>query len=117
MKIKVYTLCLTLLFTSCYSYRPIQLNSEKIKIGKKYKVKTNNSEKIKGRLMSINDTSFVLKRGKLQKTIKIANVKALRKRKFSYLKTIAIPVASLVFLVVAYSNSSELNIGEIESPR
>lgn len=94
----------------------MQLESDKINIGKKYKVKTNNSKKIKARVVSVNDSSIFLQKGKVKKIVLLSEIKQIRKRKFSYLKTAAIPITIAVFFAYGISNSLDLNIGEIQAP-
>ncbi|MBT8246048.1 hypothetical protein [Winogradskyella sp.] len=92
------------------------MESDKINIGKKYKVKTNNSKKIKARVVSVNDSSIFLQKGKVKKIVLLSEIKQIRKRKFSYLKTAAIPITIAVFFAYGISNSLDLNIGEIQAP-
>ncbi|NNK21718.1 MAG: hypothetical protein HKP48_00105 [Winogradskyella sp.] len=46
----------------------------------------------------------------------MSEIKQIRKRKFSYLKTAAIPITIAVFFAYGISNSLDLNIGEIQAP-
>lgn len=85
-----------LLLQSCYSYRTIDLNKTKLVENKKYKIKTTDKF-IKVRLIDLNDSTAVFKNGKNQNEIAISDLKAVKVRKFSVVKTVAI-VPSLILI-------------------
>lgn len=115
MKLKIGLLVLSIILNSCYSYRrPADLNEDLV-LDRRYKVKTFGDSNKRGKLTSQNDSIIVLKRGlgKLAK-IYISDVKEIRQGKFSYVKTIAYPLVSVVVLFgIMIGIAWQLDVGAI----
>lgn len=108
MKIIIYSLLISILLQSCYSYKAIDLKTgTSLKEGKIYKI--NNTETLlKGKLISSNDTIIKLQIDKNEKQIPTTEVKEIKERKFSILKTVGlVPIiyagVTIVYVLSALS--------------
>ena len=114
MKAFSILMCVCLMFSSCFSYRTINLSENQLVLNKYYKIKTNAVKKITGKISEVNDSTLVLVDYKKDKAnihlykvetkIPLSEIQEIKKRKFSYLKTIGIPIGILgliVFLAIA----------------
>lgn len=109
--ITLFTLCVFL--SSCSSFKTLDLTKHKIEATKKYKItdsngnitKTNKCQKIKD---SLNCEKL---------NLPISNIKEIKQRKFSYLKTgvLVVSIIGLEVLILSQSTNS-VNIEPIESP-
>jgi len=83
-------------FQSCFTYRISDLSPDKMNSGEKYKILRNNKyEKVKIKQITDNYAIIELKYGK-QKNIPLAEITKVRKRKFSIIKTVALPTTVAV---------------------
>ncbi|NKI30568.1 hypothetical protein [Croceivirga thetidis] len=91
MKVKISILILSLLLSGCFSYQKVSNPTQDIALGERVKLVTSHRE-LKGKLIAIYQDTLVLKRQN-GKTLRIAQneVSAIKRPKFSILKTVAIP--------------------------
>lgn len=113
MKYTAYLLFLCLMFSSCHSYKNVDMTNYEFIVSKKYKVKIQESDKIKGKIYKIDkDSIFLMVKGD-KISIPISKIENLKHRKFSYLKTTAALVSSLLISYVVYLACCwELNFGD-----
>lgn len=120
MKIVCYLIIVSILFTSCFSYRKTISDPGELKLEKRYKFKFADGsvqrKKIKIPIDSIKVKYFFEK----PKTFAIADAVEIKEGKFSILKSIGFAVVwtlvtTAVLTIVALA-SFDLNIGEIQSP-
>ena len=117
MKNLIYLLSSCILFSSCYSYKTVDLSKNKLILTEKYKIKTATSKKIKGRIAKFNDNTLVLIKNKIKTEILLSEIQSIKKRKFSYLKTIGFPILLLGLSIWGYGESSfGVDIGTIQFP-
>lgn len=101
-------LALAFLVQSCYSYR-IDTKPTDMIVGKIYKIKTNHKTS-RVTIKSINDSSVVVrKRNFEEKEIPLNQITQAKKRKFSIVKTIALPVTIAAVATIAFAASFNSN--------
>ena len=116
MKKIAFFFLLCLLFDSCFSYKKIDL--DRVVFNKKdlLKITTLNNDMEKGRFHSGNDSlvTFISRNGKLR-PLSLREIKEVKKRKFSLVKTIVLPtIIGVITIIVgkeALSNGG-LGLGE-----
>ncbi len=109
--IALFTLCIFL--SSCSSYKILDFTKHETDVVKKYKITDSNGNITKtNKCQKIKDT---LNCKKLN--LPISNIKEIKQRKFSYLKTgaLVVSIIGLEVLILSQSTNS-INIGPIESP-
>ena len=117
MKPILILLCSCILFSSCYSYKNVDLSKNKILALKKHKIKTKGDKKIKALVYNINKDSIFLIENEIKTRIALSEIKEIKERKFSYLKTIGFPLVYIGLIVLTISEwSPTINISTIESP-
>jgi hypothetical protein len=103
----IILIAFSLLLQSCYSYRVIDKDSNLL-IGKKYKIKQSDKyEKV--RLLSSTDSTITVNNNKnIENTISLNDIKVIKKREFSEIKTGAIvaPTAIVGILAILLKNYS-----------
>ncbi|WP_160114573.1 hypothetical protein [Aquimarina sp. AU474] len=99
--------CLFIL-SSCHSYRSMDLSTDEIVLNKKYKVTTQDLDQEKIKILKITDYGITTILDKKQKHIPFSEIKEIKNRKFSFIKTFVIlPVSyaatgvGLVYLSLA----------------
>lgn len=115
MKFKIVLMVLSILFSSCYSYRRTADSYSNLVIDGRYKIISKNDRNHKGKLVSHNDSILVLKTGagKLR-VITISDIQDIREGKFSYVKTIGYPLGSvLVVFGILVLATWEMNLGAL----
>ena len=110
MKKLFLLLAIIFLFESCYSYR-IDTKPTEMIVGKKYKIKRDNKTS-KVLIKSINDSAVVVMKNWEEHQISLKEITQAKKRKFSIVKTVALPIsiATIATLAVAASLQN-INIG------
>jgi hypothetical protein len=108
----IYILITSFLLQSCYSYKTIDLNKTSLTQGKKYKYNTVQNKKFeKVTIKSSNDTIIIAKTGRKEKQITFADIKTIKVRKFSVIKTIALVPVSIVTLAIgAFLIDPKINV-------
>lgn len=95
-------LAITFLLQSCFSYRQVDSNPDNAVVGEKYKIEHKNITS-KATIKSITDTSLVVvMTNSKEKQIPRKDITKLRKRKFSIVKTAALPVVVVVGLTTLF---------------
>ena len=85
-------LAIAFLFQSCFSYKQMENDPSKMEPGKKYKIERNHKN-YKVTFNSLTDKSILVTRKNWTKEeILIKDIKSIKKRKFSIIKTVALPV-------------------------
>ncbi|RTY94994.1 hypothetical protein [Flavobacterium sp. GT3R68] len=92
-------LILSLLLHSCYSYKTIDPGKTPLTEGKKYKIKIDDKFQ-KANLVSLNDSTANFKAGKKNIQIAEKDIKEIKIRKFSVLKTASLVTGSAVLGVI-----------------
>lgn len=95
----IYAL-LTLLFLcqSCFTYKTIQNDPHQLEVGKTYKVKHNHKVS-KIVFHSVNDSTMQVVEQFEKRDIPLKNITEIKKRKFSIVKTVGLPVTVVAGLV------------------
>jgi hypothetical protein len=102
-------LAFSFLLQSCFSYKTIDSDSKLLEIGKTYKIKVGNKEHV-GKLVSVNDTLTTLQFVNKQRDFKTEDIKLIKKRKFSIVKTALLPVAIVAVISVIFLATYDPNI-------
>lgn len=110
----LYLCLLSMVFQSCYSYKTI--DNSKIIAGKKYKVKKGADFKII-RIVAISDSTIKFRAVHKQIIeMPIKDIKSIKKRKFSPLKTLVLVttiVPTLFFIgFQGFNTTGKLNLGK-----
>lgn len=109
MKNTIFLLSISILFQSCYSYHAIDYNKKVIETNQKIKVIKLDATNIKGQLSSKNKKVIFIVPNKNRELLAIpsSEIKTIKIRKFSLLKTIGIIASSaltvLTVLAIAVS--------------
>ncbi len=90
-------LCLFVL-PSCHSYRNMDLTVDKIVLNKKYKVTTQGLDEAKIKILKVTDYGITTIINGEQKNIPFSEIKEIKNKKFSFIKT-------FVILPVSYAAS------------
>ena len=101
MKPIIFLLCVCFLLSSCYSYKGVDLSRNKILTNKKYKIETKDT-KIKAKIYKINDSTITIIKKGIKTEIALSNIKEIKKRKFSYLKTIGVTTSTILISTLIY---------------
>lgn len=86
---------ITLLLQGCFSYKKAEINPKTMAIGQMYKIERNHKTSKVMYTGNADSAIVVLKNGK-EERIALKDINSVRKRKFSIVKTVAVPVAVLV---------------------
>ncbi len=92
MKTLIFLLSASILFSSCFSYRTMNLSKDKIVVDKMYKIKLREQKKMKVIISKIDSSSIAyIKVGfykdKEIEEILLFEIEDIRERRFSYVKT------------------------------
>ena len=106
---KLYLLlAVAFLFQSCFTYRH-EVDASAMIVGQTYKVKHKNKSS-KVIFKSTTDSAIVVTKDFEEAKIPLQDIKSIKKRKFSWVKTIGMPVAVVggltLLFVIAYSGPS-----------
>lgn len=112
----LYIVLLSFLLQSCFSYKTVDKNGEFV-MGKKYKIKqANKYEKV--RLLSSTDSTITVNNAKkTENTIAKNDIKKIKKRRFSIIKTALLPVGIAVggvVIIVAFGGGYKLELGKLD---
>lgn len=110
-KILIPLVVIQVLLQSCFTYKAI--DNQVLQLDKKYKIVVND-KKLKVKLKQTTDSTIVVTHKNQEKTIAKSEIKEIKQRKFSTLKTIALPVGIVVILVGAFV-ISDPEIGSAEN--
>jgi hypothetical protein len=91
----IYLLVISFLLQSCYSYRAISLKETPLIVDKNYKIKQEDKF-IKAKLKIANDSVINVVEGKVEKDIYVNNIKEIKVRKFSVLKTVGLSLGVIL---------------------
>ena len=80
MKHLIYLLSSYILFTSCYSYKIINLSENKLFLTEKYKITT--TQEIKGRIAKFSDSTLVLVKNEIEIEIPFSEIQEIKKESF-----------------------------------
>jgi hypothetical protein len=107
----------TLLLQSCFSYKVADINSNPA-IGEKYKIKqSTNYEKVK--VLSATDSSITVINNNKESTIAKKDIKIIKKRHYSVIKTALLPGIALILIIIiaiASDNLIHIGAGSIQMP-
>ncbi len=102
MKTKISLLVLTLLFSSCYSYRAVDLSMQLPVPGERYKIETLGSNAWEGKVVASNDSLITLQLPNTILPIPVSKILTIRHGRFSVGQTIALSVLGTgVFYCIA----------------
>ena len=109
MKTRIVVLLITMLLTSCYTYKKVPRDFESFKEGELVKLVLNDRAK-RGKFMGVqHDTlRFIRKSGK-EEYISTTEILEIRKGKFSVLKTVLVPTSVTAGAVIGYTIVNGLN--------
>ena len=103
MRKLIFLLALAFLVQSCFSYR-IDTKPNEMIVGKRYKIQRGNkSSKIL--VKSINDSTVLVMKNWKEEQIPLKEITEMKKRKFSVIKTIALPTTIAVVAVGIFALS------------
>lgn len=98
-------LAIAFLFQSCFSYRQADSNPDNVVVGEKYKIE-HNKKTSKATIKSITDTTLVVVMTNWkEKQIPRKDITKLRKRKFSIVKTIVLPIVVIAGITGVFALS------------
>lgn len=89
---------ITFSFQSCFSYKQFDGTPDKMVAGKEYKIEQNNKYQ-RVHVESITATDVTLWTATTKKTIPLSEITNVQSRKFSVVKTVALPVSIVAGLV------------------
>ena len=95
-KILILLVVIQIVLQSCHTYKTV--NNQELQNGKTYKIVVDN-KKLKVKLNQATDSTIVVTHKNEEKIIAKSEIKEIKKRKFSILKTIALPVGIVVGFV------------------
>lgn len=105
------------MFHSCYSYKTVNNEKHDLELNQNYKVVTTNEITLKGKLISISNDTLTLTKKRKNTSVTFLNVKSIKKRKFSYLKTIGLPITIItISFAIVLESVSDLDIGPKRKP-
>ncbi len=112
MKTKIWLLTGCMFFSSCHSYKTMDVGMSKITEGKKYKIVTTYNKNHKIRILKYGDTLVGRKSSGVFIKFAKEDVKVIKERKFSLLKTVGLPVilTGAALGVVAITGGPNLNL-------
>jgi len=119
MKAKLTLLSMLFLLQSCYTYKQLDTNHEKIVVGQRYKLKHLDSGKFrKGKVVGLNDGILTFKtfNGEISE-FRIDDVQEIKKGKFALGKTITISATTTAGFFGALwlaINGNRLALGSID---
>ncbi len=100
MKKITYLLSVVILFQSCYSYKTLYVKDYNKTNNKKVRIELIDSTKYKGRIINYNNDIFVIEKNNKIVEFHISEIKTIKQRKVSTIKTLgAITFSILVFYV------------------
>lgn len=115
MKKIIAIISISLLFQSCFSYKAVENNSSEYQVGKFYKIKQKEEyEKVK--IISTNDSVLVVTHNFEEKEVDIKTITKVKKRKFSYFKTLILPPVTFIAIIAIAASSIKVKTGRIQSP-
>ncbi|WP_425235901.1 hypothetical protein [Ulvibacterium sp.] len=121
MKTKIWLLIGCMVFSSCYSYKTIDIGMPTITEGKKYKIITSDDKKHKIWILKYGDTLIGRKSKSSETLTKLAQeeVKVIKERKFSFLKTAGLPIilggTALGILAITVGPDFDLDIDYMQN--
>lgn len=95
----IYLLVFSFFFQSCTSYKDIELKETKLVVGKKYKIKQD-ANFVKVKLEKVNDSTLTVLEGNVKKNIAVSDIKEIKVRKVSAVKTVFLSVGILAGAVL-----------------
>lgn len=112
MKTFIFLLAVLFLVSSCSSYKKFDLEKDEVKVGKKYKIKTDSSKFQKVKIIEFDDKQLTVRSKGTTSYFKLNEIVEIRAKKFSVLKTVGFHlVAAVGLLAVAFASWSGPNIG------
>lgn len=102
---------LLILCSSCHSYRSMDVIADEIKLDKKYKITTKDYQKQKAVIKEVTTSGVIAIIDEKEVEIPMVEIQEIRRKKFSYVKTLGIPVAISGFFVLALSTASGPQLG------
>jgi hypothetical protein len=118
MKTKIWFVSLSLVFTSCYNYKHLDLNSEELAPGEYYELTTAGDHTWKGKVVQLTDSIVTLKTSSgRQIDFPLAKLGEVQRRKLSVGKTIGLSATLLgtTLGVIALVELSTWNYGDLGS--
>lgn len=101
------------MLSSCFSYKNVDIKNDKISLGKKYKLSTNNENFGKVRIIAFRDNVIVFTKSRKQIETELSNIESIKRRKFSILKSASIPIATLTGLYILAASTFTPEIGAL----
>lgn len=116
----IYLFVVSLILQSCFSYKTVDLNQNPLTLGKIYKIKTEDKF-IKAILKAKTDSTLKFIINKNERHIFSTNIKEIKVKKFSDLKTIGfavgtIGVLTLVALISISTSSDNSDFSDVNLP-
>lgn len=85
-----------LFFSSCYSYKKLDIRSDQLTIGDHYQLTTLKTDKWKGKVVQLNDSVITMQiSSQVKVNLPVSQVYDVRKRDFSVGKTIGLSVTAI----------------------
>lgn len=106
----LYLLIVSFLLQSCYTYKAISIKETPLLVGKKYKIREADKF-VKSKIIIANDSVItVVEGGNVEKDIYVKQIKEIKVREFSVLKTVGLTVGLTLGILVggfaaSYSSS------------
>lgn len=97
LRLLINLLLICVVFASCHSYKAIELSDTEIQLNKKYKITTTKYQNKKMVVKDFNDSEILVEIDKKDEKIARSEIKEMKSRKFSYIKTFVVtPVTYMV---------------------
>ena len=97
-------IALLILLQSCFSYKAMENDPTKMETGKTYKIERN-QKYTKVVFHNVKDNTIIVSEDFEEKQIPINDITAIKKRKFSVVKTVGLPLSIVVGLVGLFALS------------
>lgn len=90
----IYLIIFAFLLQSCHSYKSIDLKETKLIVGKNYQIKQD-TKFVKVKLEKVSDSTLTVLEAHTQKDIAVSEIKEIKVKQFSTLKTVFLSVGIL----------------------
>ena len=96
------------LFQSCFSSRSVSQYDQNLQLEKRYRIETAKKTYRDARLKSANDSTLTVLAYNETVELRRSDIKKMKRRKFSVVKTIAYPVGTVAVIVGVFAATYDL---------
>lgn len=91
-----------ILLQSCFSYKAVENTSSQYEIGKSYRIQQGNNVDVV-RIKTKTDSTLVVDNKFQEQEYPLESISKMERRKFSIIKTVALPVSVIAALVLLFA--------------